>query len=73
MATERDGDRPQGHERDGDASATAAEADRLRAIERERLRALVAADMDVAERLHAADFQLINPAGAVLSREQYLG
>jgi hypothetical protein len=49
------------------------EAERVRATERERLRALVAADMDAAERLHVADFLLINPAGAVLSREQYLG
>jgi hypothetical protein len=45
----------------------------LRATERERLRALVAADLEVAERLHADDFQLINPVGAVVSREQYLG
>jgi hypothetical protein len=29
--------------------------------------------LEVAEHLHADDFQLINPAGAVLSKEQYLG
>lgn len=49
------------------------EADQLRAIERERLRSLVDADMEVARRLHADDFQLINPLGGTLSKEQYLG
>ena len=50
-----------------------AEADRLRAMERERLRALVEADLEVAHRLHADYFQLIKPAGEVFSKEQYLG
>jgi hypothetical protein len=50
-----------------------AEADRLRSTERERLRALVEADLEVADRLHADDFQLIEPSGGVLSKEQYLG
>ena len=49
------------------------EADVLRATERERLRALVAADVARARRLHTDDFQLINPLGGVLSKEQYLG
>ena len=49
------------------------EAELLRATERERLRALGAADLEVANRLHAADFQLITPSGLVLSKEQYLG
>ena len=49
------------------------EADQIRAIEHERLRALVEADMKVAGQLHANDFQLINPSGESLSREQYLG
>lgn len=48
------------------------EADQLRAIERERLRSLVAADIATARRLHADDFQLINPRGGTLSKEQYL-
>jgi hypothetical protein len=52
---------------------TQQQADALRAIERERLRALVEADMTVAERLHADDFQLIKPFGATLTREDYLG
>jgi predicted ester cyclase len=54
------------------AAAAEAEADAIRATERERLRALVAADLAVARRLHADDFQLINPAGAALTKEQYL-
>jgi ketosteroid isomerase-like protein len=49
-----------------------AEPERIRATERERLRALVNADLEVASRLHADDFQLINPAGASVSKEQYL-
>jgi len=49
------------------------ETDELRAIERERLRSLVENDLETAVRLHARDFQLINPAGVALSREEYLG
>lgn len=45
----------------------------IRAIERERLRALVSADMDVARELHADDFQLITPSGSTYSKEEYLG
>jgi hypothetical protein len=54
-------------------TAEPAAADVLRATERERLRALVAADLKVADRLHAADFQLVNPGGGILSKERYLG
>ncbi len=49
------------------------EADLIRATERERIRALVEANMEVARQLHAEDFQLINPRGQSLSKEQYLG
>ena len=49
------------------------EADILRETERERLRALVAADVTRARQLHADDFQLINPLGGVLSKDEYLG
>ena len=49
------------------------EATLIREIERERLRALVDANMEVAHRLHAADFQLITPGGGEYSKEQYLG
>ena len=48
-------------------------ADELRATEHERLRSLVDADMPAARRYHADDFQLINPDGGTMSKEQYLG
>jgi hypothetical protein len=41
-------------------------------VERRRLRALVDADLVVAEQLHADDFQLITPSGGSLSKEEYL-
>ena len=41
-------------------------------LERRRLRALVDADLDLARSLHAADYQLITPGGATLSRQEYL-
>jgi len=47
-------------------------ADFFRALERERTQALVAQDMDTAERLHASDYQLITPSGKVFNREDYL-
>jgi hypothetical protein len=53
--------------------STTREAELLRVTERDRLRALVEANMDVAYRLHADDFQLITPSGMALSKEQYLG
>jgi hypothetical protein len=49
------------------------EADVVRSVERDRIRALVNADMEVARQLHADDFQLITPLGAAFSKEQYLG
>jgi hypothetical protein len=42
-------------------------------IERTRLRALVAADIDAAAPLHAGDYQLITPNGAELTKDDYLG
>ena len=53
--------------------AEARDAELLRETERERLRALVAGDIDRARQLHTEDFQLINPLGGALSKEQYLG
>jgi ketosteroid isomerase-like protein len=47
--------------------------DDLAATERARLKALVEADMATAERLHADDFQLINPLGGALTKAEYLG
>lgn len=49
------------------------EEDRIRRIERERLHALVEADLPTARRLHSDDFQLITPAGIPLTRDEYLG
>ncbi len=48
------------------------DAELLRATERERLRALVSGDVERAGQLHTEDFQLINPLGGALSKEQYL-
>jgi hypothetical protein len=47
--------------------------DQLRAVERERLRSLVEAEMKTADQLHAHDFQLVTPLGGTLSKAQYLG
>lgn len=49
------------------------DAEDIRAAERERLRSLVNADMEAAQRLHADDFQLITPTGGAVSKEEYLG
>ena len=51
----------------------ATEEDDLRAIERARLHALVEADMETANRLHATDFQLVTPGGGTYSKDEYLG
>ena len=45
----------------------------LRSTERDRLQALVNGDVERAAQLHTDDFQLINPLGGALSKEQYLG
>ena len=45
----------------------------LRATERERVRALVTGDIERAAQLHTDDFQLINPLGGTVSKDQYLG
>jgi len=44
----------------------------LARIERKRLRALVARDLDRAAELHADDFQLVTPSGRTLSKDAYL-
>ena len=46
-------------------------AQQIRVVEHERLRALVEADVEAASRLHADDFQLINPLGGSLSKDEY--
>lgn len=49
------------------------EADLIRTIERTRLKGMVDADMAVVTPLYTDDFQLINPGGGALSKEEYLG
>jgi hypothetical protein len=56
-----------------DPPGEAQDAELLRATERERVQALVTGDLDRAARLHTDDFQLINPLGGAVSKEQYLG
>ena len=54
------------------AAAAASTANVVRATERQRLKALLEDNYDVANKLHAEDFELINPAGEVLSKEGYI-
>ena len=50
-----------------------AEADEIRTLERERLRAMVTGDAERAGELHAEDFQLVNPAGRTYTKAEYMG
>jgi hypothetical protein len=45
----------------------------LRDIERRRLRALVDADGDVLDALHAPSFRLVHPSGGVWTKAEYVG
>jgi uncharacterized protein DUF4440 len=54
------------------SKASADTADVVRATERKRLAALLGHDLDLAQKLHADDFELINPTGDVVSREAYI-
>ncbi len=45
----------------------------MRDTERKRLRSLVTADMETADALHAADYELITPRGYAMSKHDYLG
>ena len=49
------------------------QAEQIRDIERTRLKALVSGDLTTASLLHADDFQLVTPIGALLSKAEYLG
>jgi hypothetical protein len=46
--------------------------DELLALERQRIAALLAADIASLQRLHAPDYQLITPNGRTFTRERYL-
>ena len=50
----------------------AVNADFFRELERERTGALVAQDMECAERLHAPEYHLVTPAGKSFERAAYL-
>lgn len=54
-------------------SPTNPDEDALPEIEHRRLRALVGADLEAAESLHADDYQLITPNGSELTKADYLG
>jgi hypothetical protein len=58
---------------DDAAESRASVANLVLAAEKERLRALVSADLPIAERLHADDYQLIPPGGMPISKADYLG
>lgn len=45
----------------------------LKSLEIQRLEALVEANVDVASKLHADDFQLVTPFGEYVSKKRYLG
>jgi hypothetical protein len=53
-------------------SGQADEAEQLPQLERQRLEALVDADVEVVEAIHADDFQLIPPPGFELSRDWFV-
>ncbi len=58
---------------DAISSHARSEADDVRSAEQKRLSALITVNMEVARQLHADDFQLVTPLGAVFSKEEYLG
>jgi hypothetical protein len=45
----------------------------IREIEASRLWSLVEPDLELAQRLHADEYELVTPTGTVLSKELYLG
>lgn len=47
-------------------------SEELRAVEQEKIAALVAKDIPTLQRLHANDFQVVNPAGQELNRDDYI-
>ena len=46
---------------------------RLEDVERRRLAALVAGEMELARSMHADEYELITPGGHALSKDDYLG
>ena len=58
---------------DAISSQASSDVDDVRSAEKRRLSALLTGNMEVARELHAGDFQLVTPLGAVFSKEEYLG
>jgi hypothetical protein len=58
---------------DAISSQASSEANDVRSAEQKRLSALITVNMEAARQLHADDFQLVTPLGAVFSKEEYLG
>jgi Domain of unknown function (DUF4440) len=54
------------------AASAQTTANFIRATERQRLHALLHHDIDTAQKLHASDFELINPLGQTFSKEAYI-
>ncbi|MGY1639459.1 nuclear transport factor 2 family protein [Geodermatophilus sp. SYSU D00742] len=52
--------------------ATTDVAGAVRAVESRRLRALLEADIEVARRLHAPDYRVVDPRGGTHTRDEYL-
>jgi phage baseplate assembly protein W len=50
-----------------------ASADLIRETEHQRLRALVTAEIELANSLHSDDYQLITPGGQTISKQDYIG
>jgi len=53
-------------------AVTTDSADAVKAIERQRLRAFVEADVQVAETLHAPNFEVVDPRGGTHSKKEVL-
>ena len=49
------------------------DGDGMRVLERDRLRSLVEPDLELADRLHADDYELIPPGGGRRTKADYLG
>lgn len=58
---------------DATSSCASSEADVVRSAAQKRGSALITGNMEVARQVHADDFQLVTPLGAVFSKEEYLG
>jgi len=53
-------------------SSLASMSDHIREVEKSRVQALVARNMELLWALHAPDYQLITPSGRTFTRERYL-